>query len=114
MSDELSYATIDSNDDYLYYLAAIKLAQVERYRLRLKERDRRKQIGRDFNLITDSAQAAAAAIAAAIPANKLAKSPHPKSPIVKKKTPRSDRYWDPIASLFLSEDENIGHASLKL
>lgn len=58
--------------------------------MRLKERERRKQIARDYGLITESAQTAAVAIAAATP-NKLAKSPHPKSPVVKKKPPRPDR-----------------------
>lgn len=76
---------------YISFISAIKLSHVERYRLRLKERDRRKQIARDYGLITESAQAAAAAIAAATPSNKLSKSPHPKSPVVKKKPPRHDK-----------------------
>ena len=32
--------------------AAIKLSQVDKYRLRLRERDRRKQIAREYDLIT--------------------------------------------------------------
>ncbi|WAR18889.1 TAD2B-like protein [Mya arenaria] len=54
------------------------------------ERDRRKQFARDYGLITECAQAAAVTLAAATPGVKLAKSPHPKSPAVKKKQAK----WD--------------------
>jgi len=75
----------------LTFLAAIKLAQVERYRLRLKERDRRKQFAREHGLIADAAQTAAQAIAAAAPGVKGGKSLNPKSPAPKKKTLKCDK-----------------------
>lgn len=69
---------------FLSDFLAVKLAQVERYRLRLKERDRRKHFAREHGLITSAAQAAAVAAAAALPGSKLAKLPSIKSPQVKK------------------------------
>ncbi|XP_060582082.1 transcriptional adapter 2-beta-like isoform X2 [Ruditapes philippinarum] len=77
----VSSLMINYDDDDLDI--AVKLAQVERYRLRLKERDRRKQFAREHGLITSAAQAAAIA-AAALPGAKLAKLPSIKSPQVKK------------------------------
>ena len=63
----------------MLYVSAIKLAQVERYRLRLKERERRKKLSREYGLITSSAQAAAAVAATvAVPGAKPTKSPYPK------------------------------------
>ena len=57
----------------------IKLTQIEKYRMRLKERDRRKQLARRYGLITTAAQsAAAAAIAASTPGPKPSKSPYSK------------------------------------
>lgn len=58
---------------------AIKLTQIEKYRMRLKERDRRKQLARRYGLITAAAQSAAAATAAAsTPGPKPSKSPYTK------------------------------------
>ena len=60
-------------------ISAIKLTQIEKYRLRLKERDRRKQLARHYGLITAAAQSAAAAAAAAgTPGVKATKSPYQK------------------------------------
>ncbi|KAL4238991.1 Transcriptional adapter 2-beta [Mactra antiquata] len=77
----VSSLMINYDDDDLDI--AIKLAEVERYRMRLKERDRRKQFAREYGLITSSAQAAASSAVAPLPGAKLAK-PSIKSPQVKK------------------------------
>lgn len=78
----VSSLMINYDDDDLDI--AVKLAQVERYRLRLKERDRRKQFAREHGLITSSAQAAAVAAATSLPGGKLAKLPSIRSPQIKK------------------------------
>ena len=70
------------------YISAIKLTQIEKYRMRLKERDRRKQLARRYGLITAAAQSAAAATAAAsTPGPKPSKSPYSK-----KRGSKEDRY----------------------
>lgn len=71
-----------------FFISAIKLTQIEKYRMRLKERDRRKQLARQYGLITAAAQsAAAAAIAASTPGPKPSKSPY-----TKKRGSKEDRY----------------------
>lgn len=78
----VSSLMINYDDDDLDI--AVKLAQVERYRLRLKERDRRKQFAREHGLITSAAQAAAVTAAAATPGARLPKPLSIKSPHIKK------------------------------
>jgi transcriptional adapter 2-beta len=36
---------------FVFLFSAVKLVQVDRYRTRLKERERRKRIAREYNLI---------------------------------------------------------------
>ncbi|KAL3874367.1 hypothetical protein ACJMK2_037393 [Sinanodonta woodiana] len=77
----VSSLAIDYDDEDIDI--AFKLTQIEKYRSRLKERERRKKIAREYGLITAAAQAA---VAAASTPGKT-----PKSIFNKKKLSKEDR-----------------------